>query len=572
LQQQLVRRRAQPILPHFLRKRAKRKEKGKKKKKKGESPRKKERPPMKRTRTKEVEGSALQVSSGPRLRSSSALDVAEGGAAGGGAPAAAASAPESLLIQFKAMDGTSLGPSLDIPAGVTPKQLELLVQKLSGAEGGRSYAFYLNREELLGTLLGALEQQRLSLESVHSIHYQQLESFHVKPVTRCSDSMPGHTDAILHVSFSPSGHQLASGGGDGVVRFWCALSNTPMFTCPGHGCPVLATAWSPDGRLFASGDQSGEVRIWDPASGKEACRPLVGHKSWVTALAWEPLHSVTSATHTCELVCSASKDGTLRIWNTRTASLQCALTGHTDSVEAVRWGGQGLIYSGSRDRSIIVWALEAPGKDRAKVVRVLTGHAHRVNALALSTDAACRSGAHTREGACPKDAAGAVAAAAKRYAAALAAGEGRETLVSCSDDLTLMLWHGAVDKKPVARMTGHQGLVNHLSFSPDGRYIASAAFDKKVKLWDGRTGKFLVTFVGHVASVYQVAWAPDSRYLASAAKDSTIKIWPAAAAGPSVKPNALHTLAGHADEVYALDWAPAGETLASGSKDRLVKM
>ena len=166
----------------------------------------------------------------------------------------------------------------------------------------------------------------------------------------------------------------------------------------------------------------------------------------------------------------------------------------------------------------------------------------------------------------------AIAAAAARYAAALAASEGHELLVSCSDDLTLMLWRGAADKKPVARMTGHQGLVNHLSFSPDGRYIASAAFDKKVKLWDGRTGKFLVTFVGHVASVYQVAWAPDSRYLASAAKDSTIKLWPAAAVGPSVKPVALHTLAGHADEVYALDWAPAGETLASGSKDRLVKM
>ena len=43
-------------------------------------------------------------------------------------------------------------------------------------------------------------------------------------------------------------------------------------------------------------------------------------------------------------------------------------------------------------------------------------------------------------------------------------------------------------KKPVARMTGHMQPVNHVAFSPDGSMIASASFDKSVKIWDGRTG------------------------------------------------------------------------------------
>lgn len=47
-------------------------------------------------------------------------------------------------------------------------------------------------------------------------------------------------------------------------------------------------------------------------------------------------------------------------------------------------------------------------------------------------------------------------------------------------------------------------LVNHVYFSPDGRWIASASFDKSVKLWDGYTGKFLATFRGHVGPVYQI--------------------------------------------------------------------
>ena len=69
---------------------------------------------------------------------------------------------------------------------------------------------------------------------------------------------------------------------------------------------------------------------------------------------------------------------------------------------------------------------------------------------------------------------------------------GPERLCSCSDDFTLFLWEPLTSKQPVARLTGHQQLVNHMAFSPDGRYIASASFDKKVKVWDGVTGKYVL--------------------------------------------------------------------------------
>lgn len=66
--------------------------------------------------------------------------------------------------------------------------------------------------------------------------------------------------------------------------------------------------------------------------------------------------------------------------------------------------------------------------------------------------------------------------------------------------------------------------VLQVQFSPDGRWIVSASFDKAVKLWDGVKGTFITTFRGHVRPVYQVSWSSDSRLVVSGSSDSTLKV------------------------------------------------
>ena len=46
--------------------------------------------------------------------------------------------------------------------------------------------------------------------------------------------------------------------------------------------------------------------------------------------------------------------------------------------------------------------------------------------------------------------------------------------------------------------------MNHVCFSPDGQWVASASFDKSVKLWNGLTGEYVAVFRGHVGPVYQI--------------------------------------------------------------------
>ena len=201
-----------------------------------------------------------------------------------------------------------------------------------------------------------------------------------------------------------------------------------------------------------------------------------------------------------------------------------------------------------------------------RLLRQLDGHAHWVNSLTTNTEYALRTGPFDYKGQLPADRAQIRALCEGKIATVTAASGGNEMLASCSDDFTIFLWSPATSDKPVARLTGHQQPVNFVSFSPDGVHLASASFDKSVRLWAGATGKFITALRGHVQAVYQLAWSADSRLLVSSSKDSTIKLWNVA------KKKMVEDLPGHADEVFAVDWSPDGERVASGGKDKLLKI
>ncbi|MEG4393176.1 nSTAND1 domain-containing NTPase, partial [Microcoleus sp. BROC3] len=74
------------------------------------------------------------------------------------------------------------------------------------------------------------------------------------------------------------------------------------------------------------------------------------------------------------------------------------------------------------------------------------------------------------------------------------------------------------------RFKGHQDAVKSVSFSPDGKYIATASKDKTARLWDV-TGKLIREFQGHQNEVLSVSFSPDGKYIATASKDKTARLW-----------------------------------------------
>jgi WD40 repeat protein/class 3 adenylate cyclase len=121
--------------------------------------------------------------------------------------------------------------------------------------------------------------------------------------------------------------------------------------------------------------------------------------------------------------------------------------------------------------------------------------------------------------------------------------------------------HRSILASRVQLVLPHEKEVWTVTYSPDGKHIATASQDKMARIWDAKTGQLLLTLKGHTDSVNGIVYSLDGKRLATSSDDNTAKVWDAATG------KELLTLSGHTRVVRRIAFSPDGTRLATTSAD-----
>jgi len=115
-------------------------------------------------------------------------------------------------------------------------------------------------------------------------------------------------------------------------------------------------------------------------------------------------------------------------------------------------------------------------------------------------------------------------------------------------------------------LPGYSEVVTALTFSRDGRWLATGNFDGEVKIWDTAGWKLTQTLAAHAGEAAALSFSPDGATLVSGSYDKTLKLWDRASG------RLLQQMTGHAKPVLSAAFSPDGRLIASGGQDRTVKL
>ncbi len=298
----------------------------------------------------------------------------------------------------------------------------------------------------------------------------------------------------------PPGNEAAPGG-DAVTE-----SIEPRTLFSGHTAAVVGLAVSPDGAMLASIGGDGTIRLWESGTGRK-----LGEMSFRAPAASASVSFSPSGT-----LVSNNQDSIL-LWDVQTRRNTAAITADKTTCAIFSLSGRSIASCGP-DGNVLLWDATT-----RRVRNNFKGHTAAATALAFAADG--------------------------------------KTLASASADGTARLWDVQTGG---ARVLAQQSPIFAVAFSPDGRYLASGGGSDQageIKLWDAQSGRATATLTGHAKKVLGVTFSRDGRTLASCGEDGTLRLWSVAAR------RALAVIRAHKGSANCVEFSRGGRTLFSAGAD-----
>ncbi len=294
------------------------------------------------------------------------------------------------------------------------------------------------------------------------------------------------------VALTPDGRSIVIASDEHQLVWWDMRTRTATRRVT-TGAGRHALALSPDGRTAAVGVTRG-IQLVDTRTGAVRTTPgaLAGAPNWL-------LFSPDGRT-----VVSTSLDGTVALWDARSATLRETLRGHSRTVQQPAFSPDGeTLYTASHDGTVVAWDVPPHGG----VDGVVTGGRGLGRRFTFTSDRAPdAAGFDGRPGSFSPD--------GRLIAVGL---EGRGIRLWDATDLTPV--------GPPLATTG--GSVWALAFAPDGRTLAAVTIEGQATLWDVERRSLLRGPFRIAEGATGVSFSPDGTMLATAGGSHGVTLWDA---------------------------------------------
>jgi WD40 repeat protein len=302
------------------------------------------------------------------------------------------------------------------------------------------------------------------------------------PDRACGESRCLNADAAFSgIAFSADGRYLLAGG-EAVTNdeaagprdrhalwMWEVSTGVAIHRFWGHSSPITCVAFAPVTARAASASRDGTLHVWNTITRKTS---LSFHRPE------SPVLSVAFSLDGQRLL-TGGEDRMVRVWDLQSGDRLSRCEGHTAAVTAVAWFRDGRIASASLDQSVRVWE-GATGRQ----LHCWEGHAGGARSVAVAPDGSL--------------------------------------VLSGGHDKLLRLWDVQLGREAAGLpCPSHCGAV---AFSADGTLALTGESDGTVRLWDVKGRQERCCFSGHSRDVTSVAFTPDSGYAASGSLDQTVRI------------------------------------------------